>query len=189
MHGRLLRAICDTRAIAVGLIVLQFGLSSGGHLLHAWMHAWQDGPQGCRSCTLHAASDSPISLSAEGGKEAGCEVNHSNHCCGSRQVLASSSPPVVDVPQGNLRGEEPLTVSVASRFEMLDRSIQSRADSQRCWSEDCAFYRGLHQASALAVQPAMISLDQLLERMTLPMDAAAAKRIAFSLRARGPPSV
>jgi len=39
------------------------------------------------------------------------------------------------------------------------------------------------------VQPAMISLDQLLERMTLPMDATAAKRISFSLRARGPPSV
>jgi|GEM_PF-3261056 hypothetical protein len=178
MFGRLLRATCDTRLIAVGLIVLQLGLSSGGHLLHAWMHALQDGPR-CGSCPLHSSTQSAEARSDSA--TACCKQSQPTGCCSSKQT------PALDHQPGHCCGVAQL--QAGTKVSMPHHvSIGPESVSHRCWSMDCAFYRGIHQTSTLAAQTAAISLDQPWHSLAAATDVTVVTSIFFSLRARGPPA-
>lgn len=175
MSGRLLRAIFDTRLIAVGLIVLQLGLSTGGHMLHAWMHALQD--NNCASCSAHSVATRALSTESQ----ALSTESRTTNCCSSRHSLASDSQ------WDNCCGDQ-LPPGDSKEKIPLGQLLKSDPSGGRCWSLDCAFYRGVHQTSTLTEQPVAHSLDQLRESLAVPTEATAVPGISFSLRARGPPA-
>lgn len=173
MSRRLLRAICDPRLTAVGLLLLQLGLLSGGHLLHDWMHGLQSADRSCGTCDSHrAAAARPV-----------------EHRCGSGPAGEEST-----LEESAAAGEAACCVGNGHRHPTEDSAasdpnLSSDKRADHCWSWDCAFFRGLHQSTVLAEQVTAVSLDHLLERLAAPADSIAATGGSLTLWARGPPLV
>ncbi len=202
MSRRLLRVICAPRLIAVGLLILQLGLSTGGHVLHAWMHALQDGTEACSSCVQHGSTDGTPEFckagsgTSEGHRQSGLrEQRHSSSCCASRETVVTHSP-CSTCPQSITLPAITLPAITLPAITLADQHASSQAADCRvlrtpgghlCWSGDCAFYRGTHQTSVVAEYPSALCFDQQLELWSIPADDLAVNWTHFCLRARGPP--
>lgn len=153
----------NTHWTAVWLVLLQFGVIALGHPLHSWMHE-------SAHTVAHATN-------ASHGSCGGCvsepvrvsEIAPHSSCCASANEQASD---------GNCKSQ----VDAAEREVGLNTPA-----AHRCWSWDCAFFRGMHQPLTLTQSAPLVGLDLPSFEFACLSDLTAEIGEHFSLRARGPP--
>jgi hypothetical protein len=158
----------NSRWTALWLVLLQLGVIGLGHPLHQWMHesahlaarAVHSGHGTCGGCPAETADSRAI-------------ASHSD-CCAS--VCESS------VCESNCSENSENSPGINERGTGLTTPAP-----HRCWSWDCAFFRGMHQPLTVTQPATLVGLDLPSIEFLLPADLSAEIGEHFSLRARGPP--
>jgi hypothetical protein len=153
----------NSRWTAVWLVLLQFGVIALGHPLHSWMH--ESAHSVARAS--HASHGSCGGCVAEPVSESGVAAQSS--CCASADEQANND---------NLK----------SGVDATEREVGLNSPApHRCWSWDCAFFRGMHQPLTLTQSPPLVGLDLPSFEFACLSNLTAQIGEHFSLRARGPP--
>lgn len=160
----------NTHWTAVWLVLLQLGVIGLGHPLHQWIHesahvadrAAHLDHGSCGGCPAETICSHAGTTFSHAG------VSHSKCCASAAESGCSedfqSSPGINEFGTG----------------------LTSPAP-HRCWSWDCAFFRGMHQPLTVTQPVSLVGLDLPSFEFLLPSDLSAEVGELFSLRARGPP--
>jgi hypothetical protein len=153
----------NSRWTAFWLVLLQLGVIGLGHPLHQWMH--ESAHLAARA--VHSGHGTCGGCPAE-TTESRAAASHSD-CCSSAGESGC--------------GEDFQSSPGINEFGI---GLTSPAP-HRCWSWDCAFFRGMHQPLTVTQPATLVGLDLPSIEFLLPSDLSAEIGEHFSLRARGPP--
>ena len=153
----------NSRWTAVWLVLLQLGVIGFGHPLHQWMHE-----------SAHAAARDAHSGHGTCG---GCPAEKT-----VSRAAASLSDCSSSACESSCSEDSENSLGIHERGTGLTSPAP-----HRCWSWDCAFFRGMHQPLTVTQPASLVGLDLPSFEFLLPSDLAAEIGEHFSLRARGPP--
>lgn len=153
----------NLRWTALWLVLLQLGVIGLGHPLHQWMHE-------SAHLTAGAAHSSH-------GTCGGCPAETTDSRASASHTVCCSST-----------GKEASDVGAQNSPDINGRGTGLNSPApHRCWSWDCAFFRGMHQPLTVTQPASLVGLDLPSFELSLPSDLFAEIGEHFSLRARGPP--